>query len=172
MLVAQLCSTLWPHGLQPTRPLWPWNSPCKNIGMGSHSHPPGIFLTQGLNLGLLHCRQICYHLSHQGSLWSLKRWPNQTTHHFKNPLNFFTSAVTCTLIFSCGMHPLSTPQNSILPGKSGELSLLLWYRCYNSLYYPYHSLMFVCFHSGFVTFCLFLLPSPYPSLHCKLHKGR
>ena len=26
-----------------------------------------IFLTQGLNLGLLHCRQILYHLSHQGS---------------------------------------------------------------------------------------------------------
>ena len=28
----------------------------------------GIFPTQGLNLGLLHCRQILYHLSHQGSL--------------------------------------------------------------------------------------------------------
>ena len=27
----------------------------------------GIFLTQGLNLGLLHCRQILYCLSHQGS---------------------------------------------------------------------------------------------------------
>ena len=26
-----------------------------------------IFLTQGLNPGLLHCRQILYHLSHQGS---------------------------------------------------------------------------------------------------------
>ena len=25
----------------------------------------GIFLTQGQNLGLLHCRQILYHLSHQ-----------------------------------------------------------------------------------------------------------
>ena len=28
---------------------------------------PGIFLTQGLNSGLLHCRQINYFLSHQGS---------------------------------------------------------------------------------------------------------
>ena len=28
---------------------------------------PGIFLTQGSNPGLLHCRQILYHLSHQGS---------------------------------------------------------------------------------------------------------
>ena len=26
----------------------------------------GIFLTQELNLGLLHCRQVLYHLSHQG----------------------------------------------------------------------------------------------------------
>ena len=28
---------------------------------------PGIFPTQRTNLGLLHCRQILYHLSHQGS---------------------------------------------------------------------------------------------------------
>ena len=28
---------------------------------------PGDLLTQGLKLGLLHCRQILYHLSHQGS---------------------------------------------------------------------------------------------------------
>ena len=27
-----------------------------------------IFLTQGSNPGLLHCRQMLYHLSHQGSL--------------------------------------------------------------------------------------------------------
>ena len=27
----------------------------------------GIFPTQGSNLGLLHCRQILYHLSHQGN---------------------------------------------------------------------------------------------------------
>ena len=33
--------------------------------MGCHSHPQGIFLTQGLNQGLPHCRQILYHLSHQ-----------------------------------------------------------------------------------------------------------
>ena len=27
----------------------------------------GIFLTQGLNPGLPHCKQVLYHLSHQGS---------------------------------------------------------------------------------------------------------
>ena len=30
--------------------------------MGSHSLHQGIFLTQGLNPGLLYCRQILYHL--------------------------------------------------------------------------------------------------------------
>ena len=32
-----------------------------------HSFLQRIFPTQGLNQGLLHCRQILYHLSHQGS---------------------------------------------------------------------------------------------------------
>ena len=39
----------------------------KNTRVGSHSLLQGFFLTQGSNLGLLHCRQILYHLSHQGS---------------------------------------------------------------------------------------------------------
>ena len=34
---------------------------------GCHSLLQGIFLTQRLNPGLLLCRQILYHLSHQGS---------------------------------------------------------------------------------------------------------
>ena len=42
------------------------NSPGKKPGMGGHSLLPGISLTQGLNPGLLHCRQIRYRLSHQG----------------------------------------------------------------------------------------------------------
>ena len=41
-----------------------WNSTAKNSGVGSHSLLQGIFLTQGLNTGLLHFRQILYHLSH------------------------------------------------------------------------------------------------------------
>ena len=47
--------------------LCPWNSPGKNTGMGSHSFLQGIFPTQGSNPGFLHCRQILYHLTHQGS---------------------------------------------------------------------------------------------------------
>ena len=55
------------HELYPTRLLRPCNSPGKNTGVGSHFLLQGIFPTQGLNPGLLHCRQILYILSHQGS---------------------------------------------------------------------------------------------------------
>ena len=44
-----------------------WNSSRNNTGVGSLSLLQGIFLTQGLNLGLSHCRQILYHLSPQGN---------------------------------------------------------------------------------------------------------
>ena len=39
----------------------------KNTRVGSHSLLQGIFPTQGLNPGLLHCRRILYQLSYQGS---------------------------------------------------------------------------------------------------------
>ena len=60
-------TSLWPYGLWPARLLCPWNSPGKNTGVGSHSLLQGIFPTQGSKPSLLHCRQILYCLSHQGS---------------------------------------------------------------------------------------------------------
>ena len=39
-----------------------------------HSLLQGIFLTQGLNSGLLNCTQILYHLSHQGNPHRLHPW--------------------------------------------------------------------------------------------------
>ena len=47
--------------------------------MGCHFLLQGIFPTQGVNLHLLHCKQIHYCLGHQGSLLTmpvqLPRWP-------------------------------------------------------------------------------------------------
>ena len=60
-------NSLWPHGLQPTGLLCPPDSPGKNTGVGCRFLLQGIFLTQGSNPGLLHCRQILHRLSHQGS---------------------------------------------------------------------------------------------------------
>ena len=58
--------SLRPHGLWPTRLPSPWDFPGKNTGVGCHFLLQEIFVTQGLNLGLLHCKQILYCLSHQG----------------------------------------------------------------------------------------------------------
>ena len=45
----------------------PWDFPGKNTGVGCHSLLQGIFSTQGSSPGLLHCRQMLYHLSYWGS---------------------------------------------------------------------------------------------------------
>ena len=55
--------------VKPARLLWPWDSPGKHPRVGSSSLLQGIFLTQGLNLGFLPCRQTLYHLSHQYSFY-------------------------------------------------------------------------------------------------------
>ena len=71
LVVVQLLSCvrlLRPHGLQPTRLLYPWDFPVKNTGVGCHFLLQGIFPTQESNPGLLHCRQILYRLSYEGSL--------------------------------------------------------------------------------------------------------
>ena len=71
-----MSKSLWCHELYPTRLLCPWNSPGKNTGVGCHFLLQGIFPTQGSNPptqgwnpDVLHCRQILYCLSHQGSPW-------------------------------------------------------------------------------------------------------
>ena len=64
VLVAQSCLTL----CDPARPLCPWDSPwTRQEHWSGWPLLQGIFLTQGSNPGLLHCRRIPYHLSHPGS---------------------------------------------------------------------------------------------------------
>ena len=67
MLVVLCCAqssvvsdSLQPHGLQPNRLLCPWNFLGKNtrVKVDCHFLLQGIFLTQGSNLCLLHCRQV------------------------------------------------------------------------------------------------------------------
>ena len=60
-LVTWSCPTLvTPCAMSSTRLLCPWDFPGKNIAVGCHFLLQGIFPTQGLNPGLLHCRQILY----------------------------------------------------------------------------------------------------------------
>ena len=67
MLCLIASDPLWPHALWPTRLLRPWGFSSKNARVGCHAFIQEIFPTQGSNPGLPHCRQILYHLSHQGS---------------------------------------------------------------------------------------------------------
>ena len=67
--VAQPCLTLYdPMDCCPSGSSVHGDSPGKNTGVGCQSLLQGIFLTQGSNPGLRHCRQILYHLSHKESL--------------------------------------------------------------------------------------------------------
>ena len=68
-LVAQSCPTLQTPWTVACQFLCPRDSPGKNTGVGCHAHLQWIFPIQGLNPGLLHCRQILY-LSHQESSWN------------------------------------------------------------------------------------------------------
>ena len=109
MKVAQSCLTLWPHWLGPARLLCPWNSPCKNTGVGSCSLLQGIFPAQGSNLGHVHCRWILYCLIHQRSPRYYMKWKWKLL----------------SLLDSLWPHGLYSPWNS--PGQNtgvGDLSLL------------------------------------------------
>ena len=52
----QLCLSLQPYGLQPSRLLCPWDFPGSNTGVGCHSLLQGNFSTQESNLCLLSLR--------------------------------------------------------------------------------------------------------------------
>ena len=91
---------LWSHGLQPPRFLCPWNAPGKNTEVGCYFFLQGIFNTQGWNLGLLHCRQILYHLSHWGSPQAMLCCSNT------QPLLFFLSFKTVKIYFSLTQNSL------------------------------------------------------------------
>ena len=87
--VAQLCPTLCdPMDCSlpgSEEPLSPWNFPGKSTGVGCHFLLQGIFPTQGSNWGLPHCRQMLYHLSHQGSLG------DQPWQHIKKQRHYLTN---------------------------------------------------------------------------------
>ena len=63
----------------------PWDFLGKNTGVGCHFFLQGTFPAQGLNPGFLHCRQILYWLSHQGS--------PRTTGPMCNSVFYFTKKI-------------------------------------------------------------------------------
>ena len=113
---AQSCSRL--HGM-----CSPWNSLGQNTGVSSLSLLQGIFPTQGSNCGLLHCREILYQLSYQGSpkhqffTLSLLYGPALTSIHESESHSVVTDSLRS--------HGLYNPWNSLGQNTGvGSLSLL------------------------------------------------
>ena len=66
-IIAESCPTLlWPHGLLLAGFLCPWDFPGKTAGVDRHFLLQGTFLTQRLNLHLLHWQEDSLPLSHDG----------------------------------------------------------------------------------------------------------
>ena len=91
-LESESCSVV-SDSLQPHRLYSPWNSPGQNTGVGSLSLLQGIFLTQGSNTGLPHCRQIPYQLSHKGSPRILEWVDYPFSRRYSQPRNW--TRVSC-----------------------------------------------------------------------------
>ena len=88
-----MSSSLRPQGLWPSRLLCPRDFPSKNTGVGCHFLLQGIFLTQGLNLGLLNVSwaagKFFYHWvtgeawqSVTGPEWLESAFPDVCIHNF------------------------------------------------------------------------------------------
>ena len=64
MCYAVLSHSAMSNSLQTARLLCPWGFSRQEYWSGLPCPSPGIFPTQGSNLGLPHCRWILYYLSH------------------------------------------------------------------------------------------------------------
>ena len=102
------------QGLQPTRFLHPWDFPGKRTGVGCHFLLQEIFLTQGLNPGLSHCRQTLYCLSHKQS-------PDDSVNHNKMWKILKETGIPDNL--TCLLRNLYTCQESIVRIGHGKTDL-------------------------------------------------
>ena len=80
----------------------------RNTGVDSKSLFQGIFSTQGWNPGLLHCRQILYHLSHQEALITVNALIHPTETECVSP-SLATEGGTCSFRGSDGAGVLWKP---------------------------------------------------------------
>ena len=93
----------------PARLLYPWDFPGKITRVGCHFLLQGIFPTQGSNLGLMHCRQILYHLNHSGAQRAISE---ETSKRIENSCVWeLDSSVRQGLLYLViGHHQAITPQ--------------------------------------------------------------
>ena len=79
----------------------------------------GVSLTQGSKPGLLHCRQILYSLSHQGS-------PDQVLRAIKRSVTLKLGSISQVVLHSCTPTALTSDPFKGYLGLSGDI-----FDCYN-----------------------------------------
>ena len=104
----QLCPTLRPYGLLPTKLFCPWDSPGKNTGVGCYAAFQEIFLIQGSNPGF--GRWVLY-ASVPGKLCICIKLNQKLTRHGK-----LTSCCSVTKLCPtfCDIMDCTTPGSSVL----------------------------------------------------------
>ena len=135
-LVAQLCPTLCnPMDCSPPGSFVHGDSPGENTGVGCCALLHGIFPTQGSKPGVPYCRQILYHLSHQGSPRKLEwvaypfsrgsSWPRNWTGVSCNAGRFYTNWATreALICYGCALFKSNALRSKTLPlcQKIGQL---------------------------------------------------
>ena len=135
-LVAQSCLTLWdPMDCSPPGSFVYGDSPDKNTGEGCHAILQGFFLTQGSNPGVLHCRQILYCLSHQGSPYYEMCVCVKSLSHVRLFATLWTVARQAPLFMGFSRQEYWSgspfPSPGIFPTQGSNLGLLL---CRQTLY--------------------------------------
>ena len=100
LIASVVFNSVQPYGLQPARFLCPWDSLGRSTGVGCHVGLLGIFLTQGSNPGLLHCRKALY-------CWAIR----------EAPFCFLAAAAKSLQSCSTLRNPIdSSPPGSPVPG--------------------------------------------------------
>ena len=77
--------TLWTVVCQAICP-WDFSDKKSDTKLGCHFLLQGVFLTQGSNPHLLHCREILYPLNHSYGEHRQHQFPSQTTKHKSSQL--------------------------------------------------------------------------------------
>ena len=101
--------------------------------IGCHSLLQGVFLTQGLNLALWHCRQILYPISHQENPYDYHITTfNSTSGHISgenhNLKGYMQSSVHCSTVYND--RDMEATEMSITKGMNKEQVL----HTYNGIY--------------------------------------
>ena len=118
-----MSNPLRPYGLWPDSLLCPWDSLGKNAGVGCYALLQGIFLTQGLNLGLLYLLHWQAGSLPLVTLVSIQGGNECRPHHahFTDEQN----EVYSDLFISNSMLQLYYPNTTIIQFLSASLVLLL-----------------------------------------------